>query len=88
MFCLLQKREQDLILGGPMIMVKANEIAQAMGIEDFKASSGWLANFKKRHGIRSFKLHGEASSADMAGVALAKEKLPSLIKELVRCQTV
>jgi hypothetical protein len=48
---------------------------------------GWLDKFKKRNGIRSFKLHGEARSADMAGVALAKEKLPGLIKELVRCHT-
>jgi hypothetical protein len=72
----VQKREQDITLEGPFIMGKANELAQAMGIEDFKATLGWLDKFKKRNGIRSFKLHGEARSADMAGVALAKEKLP------------
>jgi len=36
----VQKREQDITLEGPIIMGKANEIAQAMGIEDFKATSG------------------------------------------------
>jgi len=29
----VQKREQDITLEGPIIMGKANEIAQAMGIE-------------------------------------------------------
>ncbi|KRZ72713.1 Jerky -like protein-like [Trichinella papuae] len=29
-----------------------------------KPSSGWLRNFKSRHGIRELKIHGEKLSAD------------------------
>ena len=32
--------------------------------EEFKASKGWFANFKRRSGIHSVARHGEAASAD------------------------
>jgi len=70
-------------LEGGVLISKANEIAEKMNIEDFQATGGWLEKFKSRNGIRSFKLHGEARSANMSGVEFAREKLPALIEELV-----
>ncbi|XP_068247992.1 tigger transposable element-derived protein 1-like [Palaemon carinicauda] len=37
--------------------------------ETFKASRGWLDNFKKRPGIRSVVEHGEAASSDAKAAA-------------------
>lgn len=33
------------------------------GLSEFKASNGWLRNFKARHGIRELDLSGEKLSA-------------------------
>lgn len=39
-----------------------------MGIEDFKASEGWLDNFKTRHSIKFRTEQGEAAAIDMEAV--------------------
>lgn len=73
-----QTRRLGSSISGPLITEKAKGLATELGITDFNGSNGWLHNFKKRHGIPSFKIHGEASSADMTGVELAQELLPKL----------
>ena len=40
---------------------------------------GWLCNWKRRHGVFSVRLHGEAGSADQEGVARAQRELPSIL---------
>ena len=42
-------------------------------------SYGWLCNWKRRHGVFSVHLHGEAGSADQEGVARAQRELPSIL---------
>lgn len=44
---------------GPMIQEKALQIAQELGVENFKASNGWLESFKKRHNIHATKMSGK-----------------------------
>lgn len=44
--------------------------------EEFKASSGWIRNFKQRHEIRSVKLCGEKKSADHAAAERYKLEFP------------
>ena len=81
---ILQKKEQSLELSDATLIAKAEALAADMKLEDFSASKGWADNFKKRHGIRGFRLHGEAESADLERVKLAREKLPLLIEEEVK----
>ena len=42
-------------------------------------SHGWLAKWKKRHGVFSVHLHGEAGGADQQGVARAQRELPDIL---------
>ena len=48
-----------------MIRNKAKEVAKQLQIPEdkFKASSGWVENFKHRHGIRRGQFHGNGRNA-------------------------
>ena len=50
---------------GPMLRQMAQEEARMLGIEDFKASQGWLSHLKDRHEILSKAVHGEAKSVNV-----------------------
>ncbi|KMZ76545.1 hypothetical protein ZOSMA_10068G00010, partial [Zostera marina] len=47
---------------------KAIKLAELLMVEGFKASEGWLSNFKERHGIVFKKVQGEAAAVDMEAV--------------------
>ena len=61
-------------------MAKANSLAKAMKLDEFKSSHGWFTKFLKRHGYKSFKLHGESNAADAAAVDKAREAVPKIIE--------
>lgn len=55
-----QKRSEGIPISGPIICEKALLFNQKLnGDVSFKASSGWLENFKNRHGIRELNIEGE-----------------------------
>ena len=47
----------------------------------FKASSGWLAKFKARHGICKLSCEGESLSANSDDIEPLKIRLSSIIEE-------
>lgn len=62
---LLRLREKNIPISGPMLQRAALEYAQMFNYTEFKASSGWLTKFKKRHDISFIVLSGESASADI-----------------------
>ena len=60
---------------GPVIMAKGMEIAEQMGLRDFKASNGWISRFVVRYQLQMVVLHGEAADVD---VAVAESKMTVL----------
>lgn len=61
----MQQRSVGNPLSGPIVCEKAKMSAEKMvGLSEFKASSGWLRNFKVRRGIQELDLCGEKLSAD------------------------
>ncbi|KAJ6508925.1 Tc5 transposase DNA-binding domain-containing protein [Mycena sanguinolenta] len=75
---LLQCRDTNTVLSDSMIRTKAKDIARALGIQEdrFKASSGWIENFKHRHGVRAGVWTGEGKNvraARAAGVGLTTD---------------
>ena len=56
-------RARDAQIVDRLLVEKAKAIAEKMHISDFKASDGWLANFKRRHNIKLQRPHGESGAA-------------------------
>lgn len=70
-----QRRSLGEPMSGPLICEKALQFNEKLnGPKDFKASSGWLKNFKTRHGIRELDIQGEKLSSDLvAGCAFVEK---------------
>lgn len=75
-----QVRSENVAVSGPLLKVridfryevhqihlqeKALKLAEEFHIECFKASDGWLDNFKKRHSIKFRSEQGEAAAVDL-----------------------
>lgn len=56
--------ESGLMVNEKMLKEKALEIARVSKLDTFKASNGYLENFKQRNMIMFSKIHGEANSVD------------------------
>jgi hypothetical protein len=65
----IQIEKKRAIITGDILKAKAYEIwsllPQYSQQQEPKWSNGWLDNFKKRHYIKEYKLHGEGASADI-----------------------
>ena len=59
----------------------AHEAARMLGIEDLKASEGWLSRLKDRHRISAEAVSGEAKSVNVLIVKNWKEELKVIIKD-------
>lgn len=59
---------QSITLSDSLIRNKARDIAKALRISEdkFKASSGWVENFKHRHGIRRGVWHGDGKASKLS----------------------
>ncbi|GBL85208.1 Tigger transposable element-derived protein 6 [Araneus ventricosus] len=62
-----------------MIQHKAKELADALGIENFSASNGWLDRFRIRNNITFRSLWGEEADVDPSLCEDWQERLPLLL---------
>lgn len=74
-------RSKNLPISGPILQESALQIAEQLGIEDFKASNGWLEKFRLRNNIVYRKLNGEAADCPMEEATSWMETLPQMIAE-------
>ncbi|CAF0859881.1 unnamed protein product [Brachionus calyciflorus] len=77
-FC--EKISTGITLNDQIMLAKAEYFGTLLDISDLTYSVGWLDNFKKRHGISSYTLHGEAGSTNQKDVRSAREKLQQDLK--------
>ncbi|MGH0117396.1 UNVERIFIED_CONTAM: hypothetical protein FKN15_034583 [Acipenser sinensis] len=78
----IQARTRQIPVSGPLLMEKANRLAQGLGLMDFKATNGWLERWKERNAIKFKKQHAEKQAAgDVTAERRVVELLPDIIKE-------
>lgn len=82
----VETRVKKIPISGHAVQQKALNFACLLGIEDFKASTGWLSRFKNRHDIVGKTLSGESASADTSSAsAWVSENVPALLEEFAMC---
>jgi hypothetical protein len=63
-----QARGSNAVISGTLLRERALLIATRLGIEDFKASNGWINCFKQRHSVVYKTVSGECKSVDSSTV--------------------
>ncbi|XP_041082893.1 tigger transposable element-derived protein 4 [Polyodon spathula] len=77
----IQAETRQIPVSGPLLMEKANRLAQGLGLLDFKATSGWLERWKERNSIRFKKQRGEKQEA---GVFTAERRVVELLPDIIK----
>ena len=65
---------------GPMLQEETLIIASRLGIDDFKASNGWLQKFKDRNNIKQLVVSGESGDVSEETVTAWHERLATLVR--------
>ncbi|XP_051171030.1 jerky protein homolog-like [Leptopilina boulardi] len=77
-----QKRVAGQMITSPILQEKALLINKEMDADpEFKASKGWLTNFKNRYNIRSITMQGEQLSADFESSVEFVDDLALVMRE-------
>jgi hypothetical protein len=63
-----QAKGSSAVISGSLLREKALHIATRLGIEDFKASNGWITGFKQRHSVVYKTALGDCKSVDSSTV--------------------
>jgi len=73
--------EADLVINTDILREKAEFFARSFEVNNFKASNGWISNFKKRHNMKEYVKWGEAASAPLEILDEERRKLREIIKD-------
>jgi len=65
-------------ISGDILSTKALQFNERK-YEKFTASHGWTSKFKKRAGMRNYRIHGEAASAPTASLPEFREQLQGIL---------
>ncbi|KAG6931620.1 tigger transposable element derived 5 [Chelydra serpentina] len=80
----VKEQQKGIPISGLLIAMQAEKFDRELNGEfsNFKASSGWLWRFQKRHGISQIAVSGEKRSADAAAV----QSYPAKLREILQAE--
>ena len=70
------------VLTYSILQAQGKELGTALGVTNFTYSDGWVYRFCQRNGIKCHKRVGEAASANLANVELARNSIPMVLAML------
>ena len=73
--------QAGLIITDSILATKALEFAFLCNEKKFKGSNGWIDNFKKRHNLKQYNIHGEAASAPIQNLEAMRENLHQTLRD-------
>ena len=73
--------QAGLIITDNILQTKALEFAFLCKEDKFKGSIGWVDNFKKRHNLQKYNIHGEAASAPTQDLDTMRENLRQTLRD-------
>src|SRR5437764_1389529 len=73
--------QAKLVLTESILTTKALDFAVLCNEEKFKVSNGWLDNFKKRHNLRQYNIHGKAGSASIQDLESMRGRLRQTLRD-------
>ena len=81
-----QALAHNLVITDEILRVKAKDFAALIYTGDdmlssFSASDGWLAGFKTRYYLKSYRLHGEAASVPLQDLEESQNQLREILAE-------
>ncbi|KAL3842406.1 hypothetical protein ACJMK2_020441 [Sinanodonta woodiana] len=77
-----QARSRHIPINGPLLLEKADQLANGSGLHDFKATKGWLERWKMRNGIQFKRQHGEKQDGiDFGAERWVIDVLPEILKD-------
>ncbi|KRX98888.1 Tigger transposable element-derived protein 4 [Trichinella pseudospiralis] len=90
-----QVQTTNVPVDGTVFRSKAAELTYVVGINDFKASNGWINKFRQRPGLVYRSVRGEAAGVNIYTVDIWKDRLQVLLNDcrlddaslLTRCRT-
>ena len=77
--CFRQARAKRIPITGTLLKAKAMEFAWFLKIEGFKASNGWLSNWKGRYNVKQYKRCGEGADIDEKVIDDSRGQIPGII---------
>lgn len=73
-----------LVITDEILSTKALNFAYLLGEDKFKGSIGWVDNFKKRHNLKQYSMHGEAGSAPLEDLDSMRKNLRQKLRNYNR----
>ena len=66
--------------GGPQLIEKARQIAEQLGVANFKGTNGWIEKWKKRYNIKQMNVCVESGDVQGETVSSWMERLPEILR--------
>lgn len=70
-----------IVITDEILSTKALNFAYLLEEDKFKGSIGWVDNFKKRHNLKQYNVHGEGASAPLEDLDIMRENLRQKLKD-------